>query len=93
LARVPVMKLSMPRTFSPRANNSAAMERPMKPAAPVTRYFAKQISLTQDCTVEPALSFRQEYYRTRACETGIGIIGDLFEVVPALIAAVKAAKG
>jgi hypothetical protein len=43
--------------------------------------------------VEPALSFRQEYYRTRACETGIGIIGDLFEVVPALIAAVKAAKG
>ena len=36
LARLPVMKLSTPRTDSPRASRAAAMERPMNPAAPVT---------------------------------------------------------
>ena len=44
LERLPVMKLSIPRTDSPRARSSAAMERPMKPAAPVTRYFGKRAS-------------------------------------------------
>src|SRR5579863_4123864 len=40
LVRFPVMKLSMPRTLSPRANSAAAMERPINPATPVTRYRA-----------------------------------------------------
>ena len=44
LFRLPVMKLSIPRTDSPRASKAAAMERPIKPPAPVTRYFAKSRS-------------------------------------------------
>ena len=40
LLLLPVMKLSMPRTASPRFSNAAAIDRPMKPAAPVTRYLS-----------------------------------------------------
>src|ERR1019366_2516600 len=39
-SRLPVIKLSTPRTVSPRAKSAAAIERPMKPAAPVTKYLA-----------------------------------------------------
>src|SRR6185437_3056418 len=48
LARLPVMKLSTPRTDSPRASKAAAMDRPMNPAAPVTRYFANDVSPGQN---------------------------------------------
>jgi hypothetical protein len=43
------MKLSIPRTTSPRASRAADIERPIKPAAPVTRYFANVFLRGLDC--------------------------------------------
>ena len=51
LSRLPVIKLSTPRTVSPRAKSSAAIERPINPAAPVTRYLAN-VSLRKFRTAE-----------------------------------------
>src|SRR5437660_70284 len=39
-SRLPVEKLSLPRTSSPRSSRARTSEDPMKPAAPVTRYLA-----------------------------------------------------
>ena len=42
---IPVEKLSMPRTDSPRLTNSRASDEPMNPATPVIRYFAIELVL------------------------------------------------
>ena len=39
-SRLPVEKLSMPRTWSPWAKTARASEEPMNPATPVIRYKA-----------------------------------------------------
>src|SRR5580698_2699988 len=60
------MKLSTPRTVSPRSSNAAAMDRPINPATPVTRYFGKlflQIALI--CRPQMRTCPRPEYY----CDT------------------------
>ena len=60
LARLPVMKLSTPRTDSPRSRSAAAIERPMKPAAPVTRYFGNSMIPVDEFYRQRAVPLRSE---------------------------------
>ena len=49
----------MPRTDSPRANSAAAIDRPINPAAPVTKYFANLVSLTACVDLLPLLGAKR----------------------------------